>query len=28
MVQATVGSANLEYKPWNHPEENSDKYRW
>ena len=28
MVQATVGSQNLEYKPWNHPEETSDKYRW
>ena len=28
MVQATVGSQNLEYKPWNPPEENSDMYRW
>ena len=28
MVQATVGSQNLEYKPWNPPEDNSDMYRW
>jgi lipid-binding SYLF domain-containing protein len=27
MVQATVGSQNLEYKPCNHSEENSDNYR-
>jgi lipid-binding SYLF domain-containing protein len=26
MVQATVGSQNLEYKPWNHPEVDAEKY--
>jgi len=26
MVQATVGSRNLEYKPWNHPEVDVEKY--